>query len=158
MKRMASLMVVLMLFMTAALAQGKGRPGHMGGVGGPGEGHNFLGGIARHLDLTEAQKAQAKEILEAERAIMQPVFEQMRENREALRAATEGGQFSEAEVTRLAQIHGELSAQMIVSRERVQAQLWQILTPEQREKAEELKQQFQERKGPRGAKKNRSGN
>jgi len=110
-----------------ALAQGGGPPEGFGG-------RQMFGRMFRNLDLTDQQKTEIKKILDAERSIMQRVHEQLRENREALNTATKDGQFNEGEVTRLAEKQGDLMAQVIVSRERVQSQIWQILTPEQRDK------------------------
>ncbi len=124
------------LLVTAALFVA-GCAGAFGQRGGPPEGFGggrMPGRMFRNLDLTDQQRTEIKKIMEAERSIMQPVHEQLRENREALKTATKDGQFNEAEVTKLAEKQGDLMAQVIVSRERVQSQIWQILTPEQREK------------------------
>jgi protein CpxP len=119
--------------------------------GGPPEGFKrgpFMGRMARVLNLTDEQREQISKIHAAEREIMKPVYEQMREIRQALDEATKDGQFNEAEVTRLAEKQGELLAQTIVSRERVHAQIWQILTPEQREKMAQFRDKRHERMRP----------
>lgn len=112
------------------------------GPNGSGGGQMF-GRMFRNLDLTDEQRTEIRKILEAERSVMQPVHQQLRDNREALQAATKDGQFNEAEVTKLAQKQGELMAQTIVSRERVQSQIWQILTPEQRDKLAKWRENHQ---------------
>jgi len=127
------LLVTTVLFVAGCAGTFAQRGGPPEGMGGMGAGH-MPGRMFRNLDLTEQQRADIKKIMETERSIMQPVHQQLRENREALQAATKDGQFNEGEVTKLADKQGDLMAQMIVSRERVQAQIWQILTPEQREK------------------------
>jgi len=150
MKRFGILVLVLALAlpMTLAAPQPRGRGGYGAGYGfddqgmGPG---NRIGFLIRQLDLTDQQKADAKKILEAERSVMEPLRTQLRENREALQKATENGQFNEATVTSLAQKQGDLMAQMIVSRHRIQSQIWQILTPEQRDKATQLREKAAER-------------
>ncbi len=140
MKRVTLLIALVALFVvgfgTAFAAQAQGPGGRRGGGprGAAGEGAPLLGFIGRHLDLTDEQKAEVKKIVDAERTIMQPIHQQMQKNREALKEATKDGQFNETQVTQLAQQQGELMAQMIVSRERVKAQVYKILTPEQREK------------------------
>ncbi len=122
---------------TGAFAQGGG-PNKGGFGGGP-----MFGRVLRNLDLTDQQRTEIRKIMETERSVMQPVHEQMRANREALQAATKDGQFNEAEITKLAEKQGELMAQMIVSRERVQSQIWQMLTPEQRDKLAKWRENHQ---------------
>ena len=147
MKRVGLLVLILTLAVPMALAapQGRGRGGYGFGDQGMGPGEQ-LGFAFRQLDLTEEQKTEMKKIFEAEKSLMEPIRTQLRDNREALRKATESGQFNEATVTSLAQKQADLMAQMIVSRHRVHAQIWQLLTPEQREKASELR----EKAGQRG--------
>ncbi len=139
--------VVLMLAFGLSLTAQPGPGGRRGGgaFGQAGDGAPLLGYIARHLDLTDDQKAEVKKIAAAERTMMQPIHEQMRKNRTALQEATKEGQFNESEVTQLAQEQGQLMAQMIVSRERVKSQVYKILTPEQREKLAEVGERFRER-------------
>ncbi len=128
--RAKTLLITAALFVAGCAGTFAQRGGPSHGLGaGPMSGRMF-----RNLDLTDEQRAEIKKIMEAERSIMQPVHEQLRENREALNAATKAGQFNEAEVTKLAEKQGDLMAQVIISRERVQSQIWQILTPEQRDK------------------------
>ncbi len=104
-----------------------------------------LGYLAQQLNLTDQQKADIQKIFQAEKSVMEPVITQLRENRQALQQATANGQFDEATVTSLAQKQGDLMAQLIVSKHRVQSQIWQILTPEQREKASQLREQAGQR-------------
>jgi len=129
---------LLVIGWAGVFAQG---PGPRHGFGGG----QFLGGMAKHLNLTDEQKAEIRKILEAERELMKPVHEQLRENRQALNEVTKDGQFNEAQVTKLAEQQGDLVAQTIVSRERVQAQIWQLLTPEQREKASQVRERTKDR-------------
>jgi len=140
------------LLVTAALlvAGCTGAFGQRGG--GPPEG--FGGGHARmfrNLDLTDEQRTEIRKILETERSIMKPVHQELRGNRQALDEATKDGQFNEAQVTALAEKQGDLMAQMIVSRERVQSQIWQFLTPEQREKLAQWREKHTGGPGQEGA-------
>jgi protein CpxP len=121
-----------------------------GGPHGPAA-RQMFGRMFRNLDLTDQQRTEIRKVLETERSLMQPIHQQLRENREALKAATKDGQFNEAEVTKLAQKQGDLMAQMIVSRERVQSQIWQILTPEQRDKLAQWREKHQGGRGQLGA-------
>ncbi|MFB3906630.1 MAG: Spy/CpxP family protein refolding chaperone [Acidobacteriota bacterium] len=128
--RASKTLVTAVLFVAGCIGAFGQRSGPPDGFGGG----RMFGRMFKNLDLTDQQRTDIRKVLEAERSIMQPIREQLRENREALQAATKDGQFNEAEVTKVAERQGELMAQMIVSRERVKAQIWQILTPEQREK------------------------
>jgi len=111
----------------------------------------MLGRMFRNLDLTDQQKTEIKKIMDAERSIMEPVHQQLRENRQAIQGATKDGQFNEGEVTQLAEKQGDLMAQVIVSRERVQAQIWQVLTPEQRAKLAQWREKHTGGPGQEGA-------
>lgn len=115
--------------------------------GGKGMGHMFRG-----LDLTDAQKEQMKAIAEASRESSKTLHDQLRANREQLAKVTENGAFDEVQVQALAQQAGVLHAQMIVAKERVKSQMFAILTPEQKAKAAELKEQSKQRMEARKAK------
>lgn len=97
------------------------------------------------LDLTEAQKQQIKAVLEAEKPVVQPLLKDLATNRQALLTTTDNGQFNEADVQTIATKQGQTLAQLIVEKERVKAQVYAILTPEQRAKAEKLRAHFEER-------------
>ncbi|MDQ2746471.1 MAG: Spy/CpxP family protein refolding chaperone [Acidobacteriota bacterium] len=108
--------------------------GHRGG----------FGMMAEKLGLTDAQKAQVKDIMEAGKAKTQPLREARKANRQKMDAATADGQFDEAQVTAIAQEQAMISAQMIVEKERVKAQMFQVLTAEQKAQMAQLKDQMKE--------------
>src|SRR5271165_1556069 len=121
-----------------AYAQGLEGMGHHG-WGGPGPGMAFL---ARELNLTDAQKAQVKTIMQANHANMKTVMQQMAQNRQALLAAGANGAFDPAKIQVLANQQAQLEAAMIVQRETVQHQIYtQVLTSDQQAKAEQLRAQ-----------------
>ena len=101
----------------------------------------------RQLNLTDDQKTKVKEILEANKATIQPIREAMKANHEKLESLK--GNFDEAQVAAIAKDQGDLTAQMIVARERVKSQIFAILTDEQKAKAAQLhdamKQRFENR-------------
>lgn len=115
-------------------------------------GHHRGGGMMlRGLDLTDAQKAQVKEIMEASKTKTQSLRESMKASRKALHELTANGQFDEAKVQAAATEQANISAQLMVERAKVQAQIYQILTPEQHAKAAEMKAKMKERfKGKKG--------
>ncbi len=123
-----------------AYAQGPGPEG-MGhhGWGGPGAGMAFLG---RELNLTDAQKAQVKTIMQANHASMKTVMLQLAQNRQAMLAATANGVFDTAKIQALANQQAQLQAAMTVNREAIQHQIYTtVLTADQQAKAEQLRAQ-----------------
>jgi len=123
-----------------AYAQGPGPEGKAfrGGFGhGPG-----MGFWARELNLTDAQKAQIKTIMQANHATMKTVMQQMEQNRAAMLAATANGAYDPAKIQSLATQQAQLQAAMIMNREAVHHQIYtQVLTSEQQAKAEQLRTQ-----------------
>src|SRR5215210_8037109 len=70
--------------------EGHGRQWRERGVRGGGDMMGF-----RNLDLTDAQKAQIKQIHENSRQSLRPIMEEIRAKREEIRKASEGGTFNE---------------------------------------------------------------
>jgi periplasmic protein CpxP/Spy len=122
-----------------ASAQGpEGGPHH--GWGGPGPGG--MGFMARELNLTDAQKAQVKTIMQANHANMKPIMQQMEQNRAAMLAATANGAYDQAKITALANQQAQLHAAMTIQREAIQHQIYTtVLTADQQAKAEQLRTQ-----------------
>lgn len=131
---------------------GKGMHRGPGGPGGPGM-------MLRGLDLTDEQKAKVKEIFDASRSTVEPIMSQLRENHQKLAALGTAGTFDQAQVEALAAEQGRLTAQMVIEKERSKAQVFALLTDEQRAKAAELRTKFEEkmkerkgfRHGPQGS-------
>jgi Spy/CpxP family protein refolding chaperone len=119
-----------------------------------GRGFGF-GRLAEKLNLTDEQKTQVKQIMEAEKTKVEPIFEAMKVNRQKLEDLTADGNFNETEIQALADEQGKLSAQMIVEKERVKSQIFQILTAEQREQAKQMKDKFKDKFDSRGQKKDK---
>ena len=119
-----------------ACAQGPGGEG----FGGPGHGH--MGFLASALNLTDAQKAQVKTIMQANKASMKTVMQQMAQNRAAMLAATANGAYDPVRIQSLATQQAQLEATMIVNRESIRHQIYtQVLTADQQAKAEQLRTQ-----------------
>jgi protein CpxP len=141
--------------------RGGGKMGkmHRGGHGGKGR----MGGgmMFRGLDLTDEQKAQMKQIREGSKAAITPLREAMKANRQKMAEATANGAFDEGTVTTIANEGAGIQAQMTVQREKVKAQMFAVLTDEQKAKAAEMrsnmKQRFQERMNKRAAKQAEAG-
>ncbi len=112
---------------------------------GFGHHHGGFERLAKKLDLSDAQKAQVKQIKEAGKAKVQPLRENMKSIRQQLNAATADGNFNEAQVQTLATQQANIMAQLTVEKERTKSQIYAILTPEQQTQAKALKEQMKER-------------
>ena len=141
-KLMVVLSVMALLLCGTAMvayAQGPGPGGKGHGWGGPGSGMGFM---SRELNLTDAQRAQVKTIMQANHASMKTVMQQMAQNRQAILAATANGTFDPVKIQTLANQQAQLQAAMIVNRETVHHQIYtQVLTADQQAKAEQLRTQ-----------------
>lgn len=115
------------------------------------------GMMFRGLDLTDAQKEQMKSIRDANSDSVKSLRDQMKANKKQLETLSASGNFNESQVQAIAQQQGALHSQMIVNRERIKAQMFAILTPEQKSKLAEMKanreQKMQERKAKRAERK-----
>jgi periplasmic protein CpxP/Spy len=107
-------------------------------------GHRHGGHMAymgKALNLTEAQKEQIKSIVQANRATARPLMQQLAQNHLAMLTATSSGAFDQAKVTALANQQAQLMAQMTVQKQSIQRQIYtQVLTPEQRTTADQMRQ------------------
>jgi Spy/CpxP family protein refolding chaperone len=112
--------------------------GPPGGRMGKGSGRHFAR-LAKALDLTDAQKEQVKAILETEREKVAPLRQKLGDTREKIRQAVEAMPFDEAAVRTLAASQNETRTEMMVSRARVQSQIFALLSPEQREQAKKFR-------------------
>ena len=123
-----------------------GGPPPFGGPppGGPG-GHGVLGPVARELNLTDAQKAQIKQIEDS----FASSTKELRDQLEALRPngpEANDGAFDEAPVRAAAQKRAAVIVELEVAHARMMSQVFAVLTPEQKAKLNELRQQFEERR------------
>jgi protein CpxP len=125
-----------------ATGQGMRRWGHRRGM--------IMRHIARQLNLTDAQKAQIKQIWQAEKPAIQPLMQQLADNRKQLVLAATSGQFDEAKVQSLASQQSQVLAQLTVERVKIANKVYNLLTPEQRTKADQLRDQWLSRMGQFG--------
>ena len=109
--------------------------------------------IGQELNLTDAQKQQAKTIFQQARETGKPVREQLKQNREALASAVKAGK-GDAEIQQLATKQGQLLGEMTAIRTEAFAKFYNTLTPEQRTKADQMQQQFRQKTHSREQRKN----
>lgn len=140
----ASIAAVLVAGSVFAFAQSR-RGGRFAGSGVPAFAQRFLDRASVYLGLSDEQEAQIKAILEAEKPKVQPLIAELAANRKALQEATDNGTFNEAAVKAIADKQGETLAALIVEKERVKTQIYAVLTPEQRAKAEQFRARIEDR-------------
>jgi Spy/CpxP family protein refolding chaperone len=139
--------------MGQGMGMGPGGPGMMGrgggmrgGPGGPGGGPlGFLGPGARELNLTDAQREQIRTAVQAHQEELQATGAKMATARKALDDAITAEQFDENAIRARANEVAAIEADAAVLRARVHQAAWSVLTPEQKQKAAELKGQMEQR-------------
>lgn len=127
-------------------AQGR-RGGRMGGPGGP---IGMLPMLARELNITDAQKAQIKTIADSHRDEWKALGDRARTAHEALQQAVTADTVDEGLIRQRSAEVGAVEADMAVARARTHAEVFQLLTPEQKTQAKTLQSTFAERMKQRG--------
>jgi Spy/CpxP family protein refolding chaperone len=101
----------------------------------------MLDRMATDLNLTASQQQELKGVFESARPEMQQVRDRARQNAEKLRAAQPGSENYAAVVSEVARNAGDLATRAVTNGAQLRAQVWGILTPEQRQKLEALQTQ-----------------
>ena len=109
--------------------------------------------ILKKLNLTDAQKAQAKEITQQAKTAAQPLRQQLQQNRQSLAAAVQSN--DTAQIQSLAAAQGALRGQVLAIRSGAQAKFFAILTPDQKTQWSKLVANWKARmtqraEGPKG--------
>ena len=99
--------------------------------------------LSNVLGLTDSQKEQAIAIFKDARKSSQPLHQELRLNRERLTAAAKLA--SEPDIQRLATEQGRLWGQLLAIRTRASAKFYQALTPEQRVKYDQMREQSRQK-------------
>jgi Spy/CpxP family protein refolding chaperone len=136
----------------AAFAQhGPDSPGgHRGPHGPGGPGGSLLGHFSQVLNLTDAQKAQIKQLEDGFRESTKGLHEQLGQAGGDPFDATAAGTFDEAAVRAAAQARANLHVELEVAHAKFFSQVYALLTVEQKAKLAELHKQMEEhhRQGP----------
>jgi Spy/CpxP family protein refolding chaperone len=103
------------------------------------------------LDLTDAQKAQIKQIHENHRQSIAPITEQIRAKRQEIRQASQGGTFNEALVAQKLSEIAPLEAKLMGEQFRIHQETLSVLTAEQKAKLDQMREQFKSKSGERRA-------
>jgi Spy/CpxP family protein refolding chaperone len=113
---------------------------HHGGMYG---GH-MLRFFTHYLDLNDAQQAQAKDILAKEKPTLQPLLQQLMQGQQQLHQLAMSG-YDENKARAIAAQQAQTLTELSVQRARIESELVQILTPEQKTKLNELFARHQQR-------------
>ena len=142
-KALTAFIVMAVLGIGAAFifAQKGGRE-RFGAMGFGGRGFDR---IAKKLNLTDEQKTQVKTILEDSKTRVKPLMESLRENHKKAETLGNDGVFNEELVNQIASGQSETMKQLFIEKEKTKAQIFAILTPEQRAEAAKMKVAFKER-------------
>jgi len=134
-------LLALALCGTATLSYAQDNSQNGGGAAWSGHRHGHMGRLAKELNLTDAQKAQIKTMMESQRATVRPLMQQMAQNRLAMLNATAGGVFDQAKVQALANQQSQIMTQLAVQKASLRSQIYnQVLTADQKAKADQLRQ------------------
>jgi len=112
----------------AAFAQG------MRGHGGRGGFEHMLGFYADYLDLSSAQQDQIKAIWQKEKPTLAPLMQQTKQFHGQMNQLAQSGTFDEAKVRALATQQSQTMIELAVQHARIQSEMMQVLTPDQKTK------------------------
>jgi periplasmic protein CpxP/Spy len=126
---LASVLAALLLAAAAFSQSGAGAPRGGGGF----LGHEF-GFFADYLDLTDAQRAQMKSTLAAEKPALKPLFEQEAQSRQQMMQLIQSPSFDEAKAQAIASQESQTHIQLEVQQARIHSELYQLLTADQKTK------------------------
>lgn len=136
-KRMKVLAAGLALTLIAAVAVSQTvKQAHMHGHGMFGD--HLLNHITSELNLTDAQQAQAKEIIAKSKPAMEASFQQMHQGHKAMEQLVTSGNFDENKAREIATQNSQTMIAMEVQQAKTMAEVFQILTPDQKAKAIQL--------------------
>ena len=147
-RQLAAATALLFTLGVAMASAQDGRHGH-GKMGKMGD-HGFgMRGLSK-LDLTESQKADVKRIMESRQATFEALHERSRANWKALHELAEGSSPDNAAVgAAYLKLQADREA-LRAERKSTMEEIRTILTPEQKEKFDTMKQERKERFGRRG--------
>lgn len=109
----------------------------------PMHGHEFgmmgheLGFYAKYLQITDAQKAQMKTVLQQERPTLKPLMQQIHQMDQQLKQYVEGT-YDAAKVQALVAQQSQTLVQLKVEETKVHSELYQLLTPDQQAKLKQF--------------------
>jgi periplasmic protein CpxP/Spy len=100
----------------------------------------FLAHLSRKLDLSQGQQDEVKQMWQAEKPAIVPLVQQLAQAHKQMVQAENGGNFDQAKVTAIANQQAQVLSQLIVEKEKLTAKFYAILTPEQRNKFDTMRE------------------
>jgi protein CpxP len=143
------LAAVMAVAVAASIAFAQSHEGHGQGRGWGGRDRGMQGELFRNLDLTDAQKAQMKQLRESSAQTTRPLMEQIQAKRRELRDANQSGSFSEALATQKLTEIAPLEAKLMGEQFKLHQQMLSVLTAEQKTKLEQSREQFKQNRTER---------
>lgn len=95
--------------------------------------------LAQYLGLNTQQVAAIQDLMSKERSKLEPLLAQFRTTQQELLATTQNGQSNDKKVQTLADAQARLLTKLIAANWRLQANIAELLSPEQRKKLDEVK-------------------
>ena len=127
--KMSLAALAIVLVTGIAIAQPHGGPRGGDFFGGP-----MLGFFTDYLDLSDAQRAQMKDIMAKEKPALEPLFKQEMQSHRQMMDLVQSGGFDEAKAQAIATQGAQIHAQLEVQHARVASEAYQVLTAEQKAK------------------------
>jgi periplasmic protein CpxP/Spy len=149
MRKTMTLSIILAAALGCSALALAGPGGQGGGFGGPGfHGHHGGDFMAMHgLNLTDAQKASVKQLVQQSFATLKPQFQAVRQQREAFEAMSPNASGYQAAAASLAQAEANLTSARITARAAVTTQIYTtVLTSAQQSQYTAQKAASQARK------------
>jgi periplasmic protein CpxP/Spy len=143
--------LALALIAGLAFAQQEGGPGHMGAGMHKGMHRAFMGGdpgfgmMLHQLNLTDDQKAQVKQIMQAERPNIKPLMQQQFQSHQQMMQLITSGNFDQTKATAIATQEAQTHIQMEVEHAKIGSQIYQLLDSTQKAKVADMLAKHQER-------------
>jgi periplasmic protein CpxP/Spy len=137
--------LVVLLVAGVAFAQGGGPERmHHRMMRHPGMGGPAFGMMLHRLNLTDAQKAQVKQIFETERPNIKPLMQQQFQSHQQMMQLITGGNFDQAKATAIATQEAQTRIQMEVEHAKIASQIYQLLDSTQKAKVADMMARHQQ--------------
>jgi Spy/CpxP family protein refolding chaperone len=133
-----ALAALLVLPAIALAGPGKWGHGHRGPHGDPGPGE-MLRMLAAHLELSEEQRAQVRALAEEHRESTRALRDRIRDARRSLHETIQADDYSEDAIRAAAAVLAAAEADMAVARASHRKDFEALLTPEQKEELQRIK-------------------
>jgi periplasmic protein CpxP/Spy len=120
-----------------------------GGAAGPMHHHHGdMGGfeqLLHQLNLTDDQKAQVKQMVQADKPTMRPLMQQEHAAHQQMIQLVTSGSFETAKAAAIAQQESQTHMQLEVEHAKIASQIYQLLSSDQKAKVAELIAQHEQR-------------